>query len=111
QTGDEARSSDPDHATHHRRRADCTAPDGPPVSAPWSHIMRSVILRLTALAGAVALVASCDSRLPTATSVIGSTPTSTTTSPNVGKPTVVIDSPLVGTLINLGDSVLVSVRL
>ena len=71
--------------------------------------MRSVFLRLTALAGAVALVASCDTRLPTA-AIVGNTPTSSTSS-TVGKPSVVIDSPLVGTLINLGDSVLVSVRL
>ncbi len=72
--------------------------------------MRSVLLRLTALAGAVALVASCDSRMPTATT-IGNIPTSSTTSPSTAKPSIVIDSPLVGTLINLGDSVLVSVRL
>jgi hypothetical protein len=71
--------------------------------------MRSVFVRLTALAAAVVVVASCDTRLPTATSV-GNTP-STSTSSSTGKPSVVIDSPLVGTLINTGDSVLVSVRL
>ena len=57
--------------------------------------MRSVFLRLTALAGAVALVASCDSRLPTATSV-GNIPTSSTSSPTTAKPSIVIDSPLCG---------------
>ena len=73
--------------------------------------MRSVLTKLTALAGAVALVASCDTRLPTATNVVGSSPASSPSSPNTANTSIVIDSPLVGTLINLGDSVLVSVRL
>jgi hypothetical protein len=71
--------------------------------------MRSVFVRLAALTGAVALVASCDTRLPTA-AVIGSGPSSSSSSGGNG-PSVVIDSPLVGLLINTGDSVLVSVRL
>src|SRR6185503_6638960 len=54
--------------------------------------------------------ASCDTRLPTATSA-GNGPTSSSSSSNPNAPSIVIDSPLVGTLINLGDSVLVSVRL
>jgi hypothetical protein len=71
--------------------------------------MRSVHVRLTALAAAVTLVASCDTRLPTSTTFGSTSTSSTSTNPN--KPTIVIDSPLVGTLINTGDSVLVSVRL
>ncbi len=75
--------------------------------------MRSVLVRLAALVGAVVLVASCDTRLPTATSVTtpGSTNTSGGTSNKGPRPTVTIDSPLVGALINVGDSVLVTVRL
>lgn len=72
------------------------------------------LVRLLALAGAVALVASCDTRLPTATTV----PTSGSTggkggsqSANGQRPTVTIDSPLAGALINVGDSILVSARL
>lgn len=71
-------------------------------------------VRLLALAGAVALVASCDTRLPTATTV----PTSGSiggggnqSAGNGLRPTVRIDSPLAGALINVGDSVLVTVRL
>jgi hypothetical protein len=71
--------------------------------------MRSVFIRLAALAGAVALVASCDTRLPTA-AAIGTGPNPSTSS-NGNLPSIVIDSPLVATLINTGDSVLVSVRL
>jgi hypothetical protein len=73
--------------------------------------MRSVFIRLTALAGAVALVASCDTRLPTATTVGHGSTSTPSSSSNGNGPSIVIDSPLVGTLINLGDSVLVSVRL
>ncbi|MGH7616732.1 MAG: hypothetical protein ACREPM_05835 [Gemmatimonadaceae bacterium] len=76
--------------------------------------MRSVLVRLAALAAGVVIVASCDSRLPTATTipVAGSGGTSTTASKtSTTKPTIVIDSPLVGALINLGDSVLVTVQL
>ncbi|MDB4874717.1 MAG: hypothetical protein JWM41_1163 [Gemmatimonadetes bacterium] len=72
--------------------------------------MRSVIVRLAAVAAGVVIVASCDTRLPTSVST-GSTPTSPTKTPNTNKPTIVIDSPLVGTLINVGDSVFVSVKL
>ena len=75
--------------------------------------MRSVLVRLTALVGAVVLVASCDTRLPTATSVTTPRGSSTSTggATNNQRPTVTIDSPLAGALINVGDSVLVTVRL
>ena len=71
--------------------------------------MRTVFVRLAAVVAAVTLVASCDTRLPTSTGITGS-PTSSS-NPSKNAPTVTIDSPVVGTLINLGDSVLVTVRL
>src|SRR5947209_3303989 len=71
--------------------------------------MKPVFVRLIAVGAAVTLVASCDTRLPTTTGITGSSTTSATS--KNGGPTIVIDSPLVGTLINTGDSVLVSVRL
>ncbi len=72
--------------------------------------MRSVLVRLAALAVAIAVVAGCDTRLPTAVTS-GSTGGTTTKAPNTNKPTVVIDSPLTATLINIGDSVLVTLHL
>jgi hypothetical protein len=63
------------------------------------------------------IVASCDSSLPSATQIPTSgggnpsspgspSPTGTTTGP-----TVTVDTPLVGALVNVGDSILVTVRL
>lgn len=73
--------------------------------------MRSVFVRLTALAVAIVAVAACDTRLTT-TPIAGSSSTgSSTTTTNTNKPTVVIDSPLTATLINVGDSVLVTLHL
>ena len=75
--------------------------------------MRSVLTRLTALAAGMLIVASCDTAMPTSGSTFptsGSSGTSSSTS-NGSKPTIAIDSPLVGTLINVGDSVLVTVHL
>jgi len=83
--------------------------------------MRSVLLRLAAVAAGVALVASCDTSMPTATSLPGAGGGGGggggggSTSPSRGgsgnAPSIVIDSPSVGTLINVGDSVLVTVGL
>jgi hypothetical protein len=70
--------------------------------------MRSNLFRLAALATGVVIVASCDARLPSE-SQFGSS--SSSTSSTTKKPSIVIDSPTTGALINLGDSVLVSVRL
>lgn len=71
--------------------------------------MRTVFVRLAAVGAAVTLVASCDTRLPTSGSVTG---ISSSTNPSkANAPTVTIDSPSVGTLINAGDSILVTVRL
>jgi hypothetical protein len=74
--------------------------------------MRSVLVRLAALAGAVVLVASCDTRVttPITTPTTGGS-SSSSGSTNKQRPTVTIDSPLAGALINVGDSVLVTVRL
>jgi hypothetical protein len=72
--------------------------------------MRPVLVRLAAVAVAIAVVAGCDTRLPTAVTS-GSTGGTTTQTPNTNRPTVVIDSPLTATLINLGDSVLVTLHL
>src|SRR5436190_11861111 len=71
--------------------------------------MRSNLIRLAALGAGVVIVASCDTRLPSEQQ-FGSG-TSSSTSNSTKKPTIAIDSPVTGTLINLGDSVLVSVHL
>src|SRR5512146_1022626 len=62
-------------------------------------MIRSTWTRLAALAASVAVVASCD--------------TATTASSQTGAkgPTIAIDSPTAGALVNLGDSVFVSVHL
>jgi hypothetical protein len=77
--------------------------------------MRSVLVRLAAVAAGVALVVSCDSSMPTATTptggVVSPTPGPTPGPTGTVKPSVVIDSPLVGALVNVGDSVLVTLRL
>jgi hypothetical protein len=72
--------------------------------------MRSVLIRLAALAAGVVVVASCDTRLPTTATVSPGGGGKSSPSKTVG-PTVVIDSPLVAALINVGDSVLVTVEL
>jgi hypothetical protein len=75
--------------------------------------MRSVLVRLAALGAVVAVVASCDAGLPTTGQFNngGGNPGS----PNPGGPgtslSIAIDSPLVGSLVNVGDSVLVTVHL
>jgi hypothetical protein len=75
---------------------------------------RSTILRLAALAGGIVLVASCDTALPTAGTNPtggGSSSSSSGSGSNNKKPTISIDSPVVGTLVNLGDSVFVTLHL
>jgi hypothetical protein len=77
-------------------------------------MMRSNLVRLAAVAAGVVLVASCDARIPTVgTGTTGGTTSGSGTKNNKNQrpPTIVIDSPLVGTLVNVGDSVLVTVRL
>ncbi len=78
--------------------------------------MRSKFLRLAALASlaaGVAIVASCDARIPTSPrGSTGSTGgTGSTNNKNAKPPTIAIDSPLVGALVNIGDSILVTVKL
>ena len=75
---------------------------------------RSTILRLAALAGGIMLVASCDSALTTSASPTGggsSSSSSGGTNNNTTKPSISIDSPVVGTLVNIGDSVFVTLHL
>ncbi len=71
--------------------------------------MRTNLARLGALVAGVLFVASCDTRLPTESGFTSGSGSSSSTTTK--KPTVTIDSPFVGTLINAADSVLVSVRL
>ena len=71
-------------------------------------MIRSTWTRLAALAASVAVIASCD----TATSGVTQPGSSTSSSKTGNKaPTITLDSPKAGALINLGDSVFVSVRL
>lgn len=69
---------------------------------------RSTWTRLAALAATVAAVASCDTATTASTQ-----PGSSTSSSKTGAtgPSIAIDSPTAGALVNLGDSVFVSVRL
>ena len=75
--------------------------------------MRLALIRLAALAGAVALIIGCDSRSGTSpyggSTDNGSTPGQK--GPDDTPPSIIIDSPTVGKLFNVGDSILVSVRL
>src|SRR6185503_5816114 len=77
-----------------------------------SHVL---FARLFLLGAAIAVVASCDSSLPTAGSMTspgtGTRTTPSTNTKNSKAPTITIDSPTVGTLVNIGDSILVTVRL
>lgn len=71
-------------------------------------MIRSTWTRLAALAAGVAVIASCD----TATSGVTQPGSSTSSSKTGNKgPTIALDSPKAGALINLGDSVFVSVHL
>lgn len=71
-------------------------------------MIRSTWTRLGALAASVVLVASCDTAI-----TASSRPSSSTSSSKTGAkgPTIAIDSPTAGGLVNLGDSVFVSVHL
>src|SRR5205809_529853 len=85
----------------------------------WSPSMRSLLVRfspLALLAAGIVVVVSCDTRLPT-DGTFPSTGSSTTggSSSSGGKdltkPAATIDTPLVGTLVNIGDSIFVVTRL
>jgi hypothetical protein len=73
--------------------------------------MRSTLIRLGTLVAGVVIVASCDTRLPTATQPSTATLTTTTGGTSQNKPTITVDSPVVGTRINAGDSVLVTLSI
>jgi hypothetical protein len=68
-----------------------------------------VFFRLAAVIGGVAIVASCDSRLSTSPITVGSSGSSSNS--GVKGPTIAIDTPAVGSLVNVGDSLLVVARL
>jgi hypothetical protein len=72
-------------------------------------MMRHVVIRLAAVIGGVAIVASCDSRLSTSPITVGTSGSSNNS--GVKGPTIAIDTPTVGSLVNVGDSLLVVVRL
>src|SRR5256885_11999116 len=83
--------------------------------------MRSIWIRTTALVLGVAVVWSCDTRLPSSPTAIAagsgkpaaacdpvSDPSCTSAQPkDTVKPSVVVDTPVAGALLNIGDSVLV----
>jgi hypothetical protein len=74
---------------------------------------KATLVRLAGLAAGVAFVASCDTA-PTAATQITGTTTSTSSSSSGSSsagPQITIDSPTVGTLINVGDSLFVRVHL
>src|SRR5512146_1209001 len=70
-------------------------------------MIRSTWTRVAAIAAGVMAVASCDTRMTGVTQ-----PGSSTSSSKTGAkgPSIAIDSPTVGELVNLGDSVFVSVH-
>lgn len=73
---------------------------------------RSILVRLAGLTAGVAIVASCDTRVSTSPIVTGSTGGTGSSSNTGGKgPTVTIDTPTVNSLANIGDSILVVMRL
>jgi hypothetical protein len=70
---------------------------------------KATLVRLAGLATAVAIVAGCDTTASTGTQIsVGSNNSS---SPGSKGPAITIDSPSVGTLVNVGDSVYVRVHL
>ncbi len=70
--------------------------------------MKRVLVRLVAIVAGVVVVASCDTRLPTSlSSGLGPNPNTS----GGTAPTVSIDTPVVSSLANVGDSVLVVARL
>jgi hypothetical protein len=75
--------------------------------------MKPAYIRLLALAAGIAVILSCDSAPPTApgSAFGGSKATTGKAGVDVTPPTVTIDTPTTGTLVNIGDSILVTVHL
>src|SRR4051794_10512946 len=76
-------------------------------------LINPIVFRLGAIFAGVTIVASCDTRLPTGPQVVsgsGGTGGSTNTASG-NAPSVSIDTPAVGALVNVGDSVLVVMHL
>jgi hypothetical protein len=79
-------------------------------------MIRATLVRLAGLAAGVAIVASCDTTAPGAPVNVSSNGSGTGSSSSGSNssgtgPSISIDSPTVGTLINVGDSVFVRVHL
>jgi len=74
-------------------------------------MIRNVLFRLALVVGGVAVVASCDSRLSTAPITVGTGGSGSTNNSGTAGPVIALDTPVVGGLVNVGDSVLVVVRL
>jgi Bacterial Ig domain len=74
---------------------------------------RATLVRLAGLAAGVAFVASCDTAATATQQITGTTTTSSSSSSgsSAAGPQITIDSPTVGTLINVGDSLFVRVHL
>ena len=110
-TGDEARPAHPHHAAHHRRRPAAVGPE-PPLSArettsAWSVLMkRTLLIRLSAAAAVIALIASCDQRTPVTANIHGG---GSTGGGNPSAPAVSIDT-VQPSPVNVGDSILVAVH-
>lgn len=74
----------------------------------WSKHMRSLLARIAVITAGIAVVASCDAGVPTAAgSRSGSK--GTNTGPNTGLH-ITIDTPTVGSMVNVGDSLYVHVH-
>src|SRR3569833_3520533 len=72
-------------------------------------MMRHFVVRLAVVLGGVAIVASCDSRLSTSPINVG--PPGSSTNNGANALTIAIDTPSAGALVNVGESLLVVVRL
>jgi hypothetical protein len=70
----------------------------------------SPFFRLVVLGGTVAALAACDTRATGVTPPEGGTGTGAQTGADVQRPVVTIDTPTVGTMVNVGDSLFVAVR-
>src|SRR4051812_4043770 len=72
-------------------------------------MMRKFVVRLAVVLGGVAIVASCDSRLSTSPINVG--PSGSSTNNGTNALAIAIDTPTAGALVNVGESLLVVVRL
>jgi hypothetical protein len=73
--------------------------------------LQTFTLRVAALGLALTAIISCDQRVPTGTIGGGGGGGGNQSGPDVTAPTVTIDEPAAGSYLNIGDSVLVAVRI